>query len=82
MGQRIDLLNAEPDELVDGLIGKIRCVLASDLDRQFLAGILLEGAIQAIGQIVPDEAQKATRQAFIGLAVARLGSNITRRTVD
>jgi hypothetical protein len=78
MGQRLDVLIAEPDELVDELAGAIHDALDGDTDRHVLAGLLLEGAVQAIAQIVSREAQTAARLAFIGLALARFGSTVAR----
>jgi hypothetical protein len=72
MGQRFDLLNAEPDARMSALITSIQDALASDLDPQVLAGLLLEAAVRSIGQIVPEEARAATRQAFLRLTIARL----------
>ena len=71
MCQRHDLPIADDDELMDELIAAIHRALSSDLDRHVLAGLLLEGAVQAIAQIAPGEAQTATKHAFIALALAR-----------
>ncbi len=72
MGQRFDLLSSEPDARMGALITNIQDALASDLDPQVLAGLLLEAAVRSIGQIVPEEARAATQQAFLRLAIERL----------
>jgi hypothetical protein len=66
----------DSDELMAGLVGMIGQALSSDLDPLILAGLLLEGAVQAIAMVAQDEAQAAARQAFIHLALARFRATL------